>query len=450
MSSESPAVRALRAKVPERWQVASFVEVTDFQEGPGILAIDFQDFGTPLLRLRNIQGTQVDLTGCNYLDPKKVDKKWAHFRLEKDDLLISTSASLGRVSIVPPEAVGAIAYTGIIRFRACTPRVHQPYLRAFLSSALFVEQAESMATGSVMKHFGPSHLRQMAITIPTAAEQVQIAEVFDALDNRIIHLRESNATLEAIAQALFKSWFVDFDPVRAKMEGRIPEGMDEATAALFPDGFEESELALVPQGWCSGQLGEVARTVRKQLQPTELHAGLHYVGLEHMPRKSLSLVDWATADGLESAKAAFREGDVLFGKLRPYFHKVVIAPFDGVCSTDVLVCQAVEPAFKGFVAMQLFSDALIGYAERLSNGAKMPRVNWSDLADYPVVLPTEDVAARFTETLAPLFLQMKRSTQTAQTLASLRDTLLPRLISGQLRPPENLDASAEEVRVSSL
>ena len=99
-----------------------------------------------------------------------------------------------------------------------------------------------MATGSVIKHFGPSHLRQMAITLPPLETQIQIAEMFDALDDRITLLRETNATLEAIAQALFKSWFVDFDPVRAKMGGRTPEGMDEATAALFPDGFETSEL----------------------------------------------------------------------------------------------------------------------------------------------------------------------------------------------------------------
>ncbi|AMM25241.1 restriction endonuclease subunit S [Variovorax sp. PAMC 28711] len=291
-------------------------------------------------------------------------------------------------------------------------------------------------SGSAQPSLNRNFIYSIPVLVPGRAEQNEIVDVLQALDDRITLLRETNATLEAIAQALFKSWFVDFDPVRAKMACRAPEGMDEATAALFPDGFGESELGLVPKGWRSGHLGEVARTVRKQLQPSELHAGLHYVGLEHMPRKSLSLVEWATADGLESAKAAFREGDVLFGKLRPYFHKVVIAPFDGVCSTDVLVCQAIKPAFKGFVAMQLFSDALVGYAERLSNGAKMPRVNWSDLADYPVVVPTEDVALRFTEVVEPLFAHMKAATQTAQTLAALRDTLLPRLISGQLRLPE--------------
>jgi type I restriction enzyme S subunit len=436
MSSENPACIDLRRNVPDDWEVCALDSVTDFQEGPGILAKDFHDAGVPLLRLRNIESPVVKLEGCNFLDPAKVESKWRHFRLKEGDMLISTSASLGRVSVVGPDAAGSVAYTGIIRFRSSSLKLHHEYLRAFLSSAAFVQQAEQMATGSVIKHFGPSHLRQMAITLPSLNEQKQIAEIFDTLDDRITLLRETNATLEAIAQALFKSWFVDFDPVRTKQEGRAPEGMDEATAALFPDSFEESELGLVPKGWRVGALGDIAQTARQQLQVSDLHAEMHYVGLEHVPRKSLSLTNWDNAEGLESAKAAFSEGDILFGKLRPYFHKVVIAPFAGVCSTDILVCQSKTQDYFGLVAMHLFSETLIEYADRLSNGAKMPRVNWKDLAAYPICIPPVEIATRLNEAIRPLIARMAANTHQAKTLAALRDTLLPRLISGQLRLPE--------------
>ncbi len=147
-------------------------------------------------------------------------------------------------------------------------------------------------------------------------------------------------------------------------------------------------------------------------------------------------MDWGTADGLESAKAAFGAGGILFGKLRPYFHKVVVAPFDGVCSTDILVCQATKPAYYAFAAMRLFSSALIDYADRLSNGAKMPRVGWKDLAAYPLVIPPERVASAYTDVVEPLLARMRANVLQAQTLATLRDTLLPRLISGQLRLPQ--------------
>ncbi|MFN5348546.1 MAG: restriction endonuclease subunit S [Polaromonas sp.] len=312
-------------------------------------------------------------------------------------------------------------------FKGNDPR----FISYFLKTVDFFAYSDKAAVPGVNRN----HLHEAFAQIPDLDTQLNIAEVLGALDDRITLLRETNATLEAIAQVLFKSWFVDFDPVRAKLEGRAPEGMDEATAALFPDGFEESELGLVPRGWRVGTLGDIAQTIRQQLQPADLHMDINYVGLEHIPRKSLSLVSWGTADGLESAKATFSEGDILFGKLRPYFHKVVVAPFDGVCSTDILVCQAKKPTYYGFVVMQLFSTTLIEYAERLSNGAKMPRVGWKDIAAYPVVIPSEPVVGAYTKAIEPLLARMKANVHAVQTLVTLRDTLLPRLISGQLRLP---------------
>jgi type I restriction enzyme, S subunit len=303
----------------------------------------------------------------------------------------------------------------------------------FLMYSVSNTDIHSYLTGAVMPKLTQGNLNKILLACPPINVQNEIVGVLGAIDDRITLLRETNATLEGIAQALFKSWFVDFDPVRAKMQGRAPEGMDEATAALFPDSLEESELGLVPTGWRIGTLGDIAQTIRKQLQPNELDAKLHYVGLEHIPRKSLSLTDWGTAEGLESAKAAFSDGDILFGKLRPYFHKVVIAPFDGVCSTDVLVCQPLNFAYHGLVVMQLFSTTLIDYAERLSNGAKMPRVGWKDIAAYPIVIPTETLALEYTRVIEPVLASIKANVHKTQTLATLRDTLLPRLISGALR-----------------
>ena len=112
--------------------------------------------------------------------------------------------------------------------------------------------------GSTMPILNKRNFSEVKIDLPSLSEQKLIAEFLSSFDNRIKLLRETNATLEAIAQALFKSWFVDFDPVRAKMEGRAPEGMDEATAALFPNSFEESELGEVPRGWRVGTLADVA------------------------------------------------------------------------------------------------------------------------------------------------------------------------------------------------
>ncbi len=309
-------------------------------------------------------------------------------------------------------------------------------LYAIQSPAVQHEISWSEGTGSTVSNIRIPVLKSIKVPIPPLTEQKWITEILGALDDRIALLRETNVTLEAIAQALFKSWFIDFDPVRAKQQGLAPEGMDKATAALFPDGFEESELGLVPKDWPVGILSDFVVTSRNQLQPSDLHAELKYVGLEHIPRKSLGLTAWDTAGGLESAKAAFSEGDILFGKLRPYFHKVVVAPFDGVCSTDILVCRPRLPEHDAVAAMLLSSVALIDYADRLSNGAKMPRVTWKDLAAYRIVKPPQSVVAEYNRAVLPLLEKIKANVLSAQTLATLRDTLLPRLISGQLRLPE--------------
>jgi type I restriction enzyme S subunit len=375
------------------------------------------------------------------MDLVPVSDSETHFLLEPEDLLFARQSLVlegaGQCSIFVGNKAPTVFESHLIRCRL-NKTISNPYFYFyFFRSPVGRTAIETIAEqGAGASGIRGSDLVKLNVPCPPKSFQDSAAEVLTALDDRIALLRETNATLEAIAQAMFKSWFVDFDPVHAKMEGRAPEGMDEAAAALLPDGFEESELGLVPKGWKVGTLGDIAKTVRKQLQPSALHAELHYVGLEHIPRRSLSLSDWGDAEGLGSAKAAFAKDDILFGKLRPYFHKVVIAPFDGVCSTDILVCQSTKPAYYGLAVMHLFSKTLIDYAERLSNGAKMPRVNWKDLAAYPICVPPEALAANYSEIIKPIISRMMANIQQAKTLGTLRDTLLPRLISGQLRLPD--------------
>jgi len=160
-----------RIPIHPDWPTAKLASVTFFQEGPGIMAKDFRDNGVPLVRLAGLRGDQVTLTGCNFVDPTLAETKWAHFRLSRGDILVLTSASFGRPAVVGAEAEGAIPYTGIIRFRPSSDDLDAGYLKIFLGSPAFMQQAEALASGAVIKHFGPSHLRQMSITLPPIAEQ---------------------------------------------------------------------------------------------------------------------------------------------------------------------------------------------------------------------------------------------------------------------------------------
>lgn len=170
--------------LPAGWMINPFKYHIDFQEGPGIMADDFQDFGVPLLRISNIQSNRVVLEGCNFLDKEKVQKKWNHFKLRKKDYLISSSASTGMISEVTEKSEGAIAYTGIIRLRP-KETVYREYIPWILSSLLFSTQIDLMKTGSTIQHFGPLHLRMMSITVPPLETQKQIADFLDRETTRI-------------------------------------------------------------------------------------------------------------------------------------------------------------------------------------------------------------------------------------------------------------------------
>lgn len=189
------------------WKIRDFPNVAFFQEGPGIMAADFFAEGVPLVRLSGVSGTTVTLDGCNYLDPEKVAQKWEHFRLESGDLLISTSASLGRVSIVSDEAAGAVFYTGLVRFRTKSEQLSESFLKVYLESPHFIRQVEGHAVGGGIKHFGPTHLRQMQIQFPGLIEQGRIADCISYLNSGIdlqsMKLETLNQHKNGLLQQLF-------------------------------------------------------------------------------------------------------------------------------------------------------------------------------------------------------------------------------------------------------
>ena len=257
------------------------------------------------------------------------------------------------------------------------------------------------------------------------------------LDDKIELNRRMNEMLEAMARALFKSWFVNFDPVRAKMEGRwrrgesLP-GLPAGHYDLFPDRLVDWELGEIPEGWGVKALGEVAKQRRSGVKPEEIDAESHYIALEHMPKRCIALTQWSNADGLASGKFKFEQGDILFGKLRPYFHKVGVAPLDGVCSTDIVVVQPKSNLWSGFVLGHTSSAEFVAYTDATSTGTRMPRTNWADMARYKVALPSIAVSKAFTRLVEPYVNRIVSAIHESHSLAAQRDALLPRLVSGKV------------------
>ena len=303
----------------------------------------------------------------------------------------------------------------------------------YLYYALSTVPIRPYMSGSVQAKLSQTNLNRIPIPYPAQEEDRRaIAHILGTLDDKIELNRRMSETLEAMARALFKSWFVDFDPVRAKAEGRDP-GLPKHIADLFPDSFEDSELGAIPKGWRLATLGEIAEHRRRSVQPQSIFPDTPYIALEHMPKRRIALSDWGIADGVESNKFEFRKGEILFGKLRPYFHKVGIAPVDGVCSTDIVVVAPRTPQWFAFVLGLVSSDEFVEHTNAGSTGTRMPRTSWSEMASYAIALPPEAVAEAFSETVLPAVGRIIAGIHESRTVAALRDTLLPKLISGELR-----------------
>ncbi len=346
--------------------------------------------------------------------------------LPANTVCLSRTASVGFVIVMGRPMATSQDFVNWV----CGPKLDAHFLKYVLLAEN--EALWRFASGTTHQTIYYPEAKAFHVCLPPIAEQKAIAGVLGSLDNKIELNRRMNATLEAMARGLFQSWFVDFDPVRAKLDGRPPPNLDPATAALFSASFQNSSLGPIPQGWQEGTLGDIGVNPRRTIQPSEIAPNTPYIALEHMPRGCIALDDWDESADVVSGKFAFNKGEVLFGKLRPYFHKVGIAPLNGVCSTDILVLTPKNPEWFGFLISHASSDALVQFADLASTGTKMPRTNWSDLSSFRVGMPPLPIAAAFTHYVQPMFDRIIANVHQSRTLATLRDTLLPKLLSGEL------------------
>lgn len=305
-------------------------------------------------------------------------------------------------------------------------------------------------SGSAQPSLNRNFIYSIRIQVPARWEQDEIAHLLNALDDRIALLRETNATLEAIAQALFKSWFVDFDPVRAKSQGLAPAGMDEATAVLFPDSFDESALGSVPKCWSVQPVGDAVECVGGATPDTKDPS--NWSPEEHA---------WTTPKDLSGLPSP-----VLLGTERRLSTKGLAKIGSGLLPVGTLLMSSRAPIGylaiaqvpvainQGYIAMppgsrlpplyMLFwcQQNMEGIKSR-ANGSTFMEISKKAFRPIPSLVPSPPVIEAFLAVASPLFSRLVSNEQQAQTLATLRDTLLPRLISGQLRLPEAL-AEMEE------
>ena len=406
----------------------------------GSMASEYVENGVPFLRSLNIDPFGINTNDLKFVSPE-FHRKIKKSALRPGDVVIVRTGKPGTCAVVPDWLDDANCSDLVIA--RCGAKIRPRFLCYWINSAAS-HHISSHLVGAVQQHFNVGAAKKMLVATPSLWEQDQVISVLGSIDDRITLLRETNATLETIAQALFKSWFVDFDPVRAKAEGFEPEGMDAATAALFPDSFEESERGLVPQGWRGASLADLAN-----FQNGYAFKSKDWVATGHPVVKigdvkpgiidlvGCSFVTPETTRGLDRFK--LERGSLLVG-MTGYVGETGLVPTvnpsaylnqrvgcfstaNGLADLGFVYCLVRNPAFKIF-------------AEAQSHGSAQANVSGTALVAYPVVIPSSDVLEQFNGVIAPVLESILSNHEQAQNLAQLRDTLLPRLISGQLRLPE--------------
>ena len=414
----------------------------------GTMADQYVEAGIPFLRSLNIEPFAVKKTDLKCISPE-FHAKLKKSALRTGDVAIVRTGKPGTCAVIP-EWLGEANCSDLVLVR-CGPRLRPEFLSYWVNAAAANHIAANLV-GAVQQHFNVSAAKRMLVACPPLAVQDNLIELVASINDRITLLRETNATLEAIAQALFKSWFVDFDPVRAKMEGRTPEGMDEATAALFPDGFETSELGEVPRGWrvCAVEefadrvgMGPFGSNIKVE---TFVESGIPVISGQHLKQllvedNTFNFITHEHAARL--AKSCVQAGDLIFTHAGS-IGQVSLLHKDAAFTSYVLSqrqfflrCNT-EVMSPEWIALYFKSPA--GQHQLLANTSQVgvPSIARpvSYLRSIRLVVPPPELTQRFASIAGAINDRVMANRKQFGALTQIRDTLLPRLISGQLRLPE--------------
>ena len=364
-----------------------------------------------------------------------------------DTIITTKGNSTGRTSFVTDRLPPFVYSPHLSYWRSRDPQqLCGGFLRYWSQSVEFIEQLSGMkASTDMAPYLSLTDQRRLSITLPPIDEQTAIASVLGALDDKIELNRRMNATLESMVQALFQSWFVDFDPVRAKLDGRRQRGVGEATAAIFPEHFEDGEYGKLPVGWRHEAIEEVCAINAWTLGKNDYLETLEYVEISEVSRGNIAnIAIYARGEEPSRARRRLRHGDTVLSTVRPDRGSYFLAlhpPEKRVASTGFAVLTPTEAPWS-FVHAAMTLPEVSDHLGQMADGGAYPAVRPEIIGAMKVAMPNDrKILEAFHRTCAPLFKHAEANRTQSRTLATLRDTLLPKLLCGELNTNATLQNS---------
>ncbi len=396
-------------------------------------ASEFGDKGVAFLTAKLLDDAgNIDFAQAPRLSEEKASKFKFGF-IEKDDVLLSHNATVGRVAIVPNYGEKVLIGTSLTHYRLNSEKLLPQYLAAFFTSKDFQNQLAAVMSQTTRNQVPITAQRKLEVVIPPIKIQKQLTRISGSIIEKISLNTQTNQTLEQMAQAIFKSWFVDFDPVKAKMNSEQPEGMDEVTASLFPEKLVESELGLIPEGWEVEPLKNVSRVINgRAYKNTEFkEEGTPIIRIQNLTGKGKTV--YSDLDLPEDKLV--EHGDLIFAWSATFGPHLWRGP-KSIYHYHIWKMDVNEKRFGKYLLFMHLAR-LTDYLKNQGTGSIFTHLTKAIMESQKLVVPSEPIVEAFSKVVTPLFAQIDSLHKENQVLEKLRDTLLPKLLSGEIELETN-------------
>jgi type I restriction enzyme S subunit len=438
----------INCEIPDHWEFTTLGDVCQrgggsIQTGPfgsQLHASDYVPVGIPSIMPTNIGDNRIVEEGIVRITEQDAIRLGQH-RLRAGDIVYSRRGDVERRALIREREEGWLCGTGCLKVRLGSGVVDPLFASMFLGHPAIREWIVRHAVGATMPNLNTSIMSTVPFALPPIAEQKAIAAVLGTLDDKIELNRRMNATLEAMARALFQSWFVDFDPVRAKLDGREPVGLDSNSAALFPQYLDNSTLGIIPKGWQVNRISEVVEEVfdGPHATPPHVEEGPIFLGIKNLTGSALALSDTRCISESDwprwTKRVTPKPLDIVFSYEATLGFFALIPPGLRCCLGRrlALIRPRAEDGHSHFWFHQFIGPDFQRYLIQHSvQGATVDRIPLIQFPNYFVLNPPSALKEAFECRVAPLWAKIHTNAKQSRTLATLRDTLLPKLLSGEL------------------